>query len=213
MANRPQSSDTTPLWQKFMQDEALTEKQCDAFKRYERLLSFWADRINLTAIRDEPDIIEYHFKDSLAIKNIIDPVSLSSVADVGTGAGIPGIPLAIKYPNLKILLIEVNQKKIEFLDKVIAELELDDRVSIYDQDWRTFLRTSSEDIELFCARASLQPDELCRMFKGGTAYSNARLIYWASKAWTPLDKVANFVKQEVSYHVGNRDRKLVLFEK
>jgi 16S rRNA G527 N7-methylase RsmG len=108
------------------------------------------------------------------------------------------------------MLIEVNHKKIEFLSTVIQELGLEN-VTISDLDWRTFLRTTNDSIDLFLARASLHTDELVRLFKPSSPYKEAQLIYWASKDWEPGKKDAPFVKKEYSYTLGNKKRRYILF--
>lgn len=212
MAKIVQQSDSAALWHAFATAYNLTPAQVDQFMLYAKLLSAWSTRMNLTAIMGLYDTIEYHFKDSLALRDLIAIKSIDRIVDVGTGAGFPGIALAIVYPHLKVTLIEVNAKKIQFLDTVIGEFGLSDRVEIYDQDWRSFLRMpGNHEKTLFCARASLQPEELCRIFKGGSAYKDAALVYWAAAGWEPEEKIAALVKKEVRYRVGDRERKLVLF--
>lgn len=216
MAKIPHSLDAASFWHAFAVSQGLSPMQRDLFEQYERLLSFWSKRINLTAITGILDIVEYHFKDSLALKKIIDPLTVHSLIDVGSGAGFPGIPLAIAYPHLNVTLIEVTAKKIKFLDTVITDLGLGDRVAIYDQDWRSFLRVSNAQQDqptLFCARASLQLDELCRIFKAESSYRGCSLVYWAAAGWQPEATIAPFVVQQETYRVGDRERKLVLLKK
>jgi 16S rRNA (guanine527-N7)-methyltransferase len=165
----------------------------------------------LTSITDLKSIIYYHFQDSLKIQHYIDFKALHTIADVGTGGGFPGIPLKIRFPHVKLVLIEVNHKKISFLEEVIRELNLTD-ITIYDEDWRTFLRKTDEPIELFCARASLQPVELIRMFQPSCVYRHAKLVYWASTHWQAEGKLLPYVQNEFTYSVGARREKFVLLE-
>ena len=122
--------------------------------------------------------MQYHFIDSLIVANYIDLTTIKSIADVGTGGGFPGIPLKILYPHLSMTLIEVTEKKIRFLENVVAQLGLSS-VEIVNLDWRTFLRKTSSPIDLFVSRASLHSDELLKMFKPSCVYKQATLVYWA----------------------------------
>lgn len=200
-------------WEQLNTQEHLSPEQLAQFKQYAQLLVAWNKRFNITAVTDIPSIITDHFQDSLRLAKLIDVSSLKSIVDVGSGGGFPGIPLAIKYPHLHVILIEVSAKKIQFLDTVIQSLGLEDRVSIFDQDWRTFLRTTDFAVDCICARASLSPQELMRMFKPASPYKDTLLVYWASKTWEPTDAVRPFVSQEASYKVGNKSRKLVALRK
>lgn len=200
------------LWQDFAVKYALTEVQLNQFKKYAQLLEQWNNVINLTRIIDIEEIIAYHFDDSLSISKFIDFNNIKSVSDIGTGGGFPGIPIKIKYPHLNVVLIEVIAKKRDFLGTVVQELSLND-VELYPFDWRTFLRTTSYNIDLFMSRASLHTDELVRVFKGGTVYNNAQLVYWASSSWEPTNKEIHYLKKEETYEVGNKKRKLIFFSK
>jgi len=196
-------------WQQFKKNEQLTDDQLIKFQQYADLLLLWNEKSNLTAITSLRKIIADHFQDSLALKYLIDLSTITHMADVGSGGGFPGLPLAIRYPHLSVLLIEVNQKKVRFLHEVITVLGLDN-VSISDYDWRTFLRQTEYDIQLFCARASLQPEELIRMFKSSCRYHNAQLVYWASREWKPAKRVVPFIADDVSYSVDKKQRRLIL---
>ena len=201
----------TDLWHKFAKDEKLTEHQLLQFQTYWDLIQEWNKVINLTAIVDIEDAISYHFQDSLALAHFIDIQKLSFISDVGSGAGFPGIPLKIMYPHVELMLIEVNRKKISFLEEVIAKLALD-TVTISDLDWRNFLRNTEYPIELFCARASLPPEDLIHMFKMSCVYNKAQLVYWASEHWKPRTKaVEQYISKYENYHVGSKERKLVFF--
>lgn len=199
-------------WQVFLQQEGLTQAQGDQFDVYAQLLVDWNTRMNLTAITDRRAIIDDHFCDSLAIGRFFNMSTVHTVADVGTGAGFPGIPLAIKYPHVQVVLIEVNEKKISFLQTIITILGLTDRVEIVPYDWRAFLRNLRKPIDIFLARASLKPAELIRLFSPSSMYKDALLIYWASITWQPHEKEKVFLARQHAYRCGSKSRKLVLFQ-
>jgi 16S rRNA (guanine527-N7)-methyltransferase len=189
----------------------LTKTQTDMFGRYLQLLIEWNNKFNLTAITDPKAIIQYHFNDSLALSKFIDFTTIQSTADVGTGAGFPGIPLKILFPHLHTTLIEVNNKKRTFLEHIVKQFALNN-VTLYSHDWRTFLRSTNYPIDYFFARASLQPEELVRIFKPTSAYKDATLVYWASQQWVAEKIEAPFIEKEVSYTIDSKQRKFVFFK-
>lgn len=97
----------------------LTDIQVEKFYTYMNLLLEWNENINLTTITEPEEIIKKHFIDSLTIKKYID--NNSSIIDVGTGAGFPGIPLNIVLNNNKIVLLDALNKRLNFLKEVIKQ--------------------------------------------------------------------------------------------
>jgi 16S rRNA (guanine527-N7)-methyltransferase len=112
----------------------LTSAQLQNISMYIDILQRWNARINLTAIRDEEKIVTRHFGESLfAARHLFPPCSSASsvvkgseVADVGSGAGFPGIPIKLWAPEISLTLIEANQKKATFLKEVTRALTLTD---------------------------------------------------------------------------------------
>ncbi len=102
----------------------LTPKQLEQFSLYEKLLLEWNEKINLTAIRDVPGIRTKHFLDSLSVVRIFGKTLPASLIDVGTGAGFPGIPLKIIFPQIKLVLVESVGKKANFCKLVVDTLSL-----------------------------------------------------------------------------------------
>lgn len=200
------------VWADFQKREDVTDEQLQKFQQYEALLSEWNRSMNLTAITGTSEIVDRHFSDSLILRKFFDISKMSLVADVGSGAGFPGVPLKIMFPHLGVILIEVKRKKQKFLKTLIDHLELTD-IQVCDLDWRTFLRTTESEVEYFLTRASLDPTELCRMFKPGCLYKNSKLVYWAAEDWVSDPKIKKFVKEEFMYTIKRKKRKLVLFER
>jgi 16S rRNA (guanine527-N7)-methyltransferase len=109
----------------FLGSQSLTEHQLISISTYIDLLLKWNARMNLTAVRSPEQIVERHFGEALfAARHLLTPESAISVADVGSGAGFPGIPLKIYAPNLKLTLIEAQGKKATFLREVARTLYL-----------------------------------------------------------------------------------------
>ncbi|MBL7481697.1 16S rRNA (guanine(527)-N(7))-methyltransferase RsmG [Legionella bononiensis] len=94
---------------------------CDSLWHYLLLLKKWNSAYNLTAVRDPESMISRHLLDSLAI---IPWIKGNRILDVGTGAGLPGIPLAIAKPDIQFVLLDSNGKKIRFLNEVKRQLDL-----------------------------------------------------------------------------------------
>ena len=101
----------------------LDNDQINKFIKYKELLKEWNNKINLTAITEDKQILMKHFIDSLEVVKYIN--KNSTVIDVGTGAGFPGIVIAIYFKgDIKITLIDALNKRIDFLEEVIKELNL-----------------------------------------------------------------------------------------
>jgi 16S rRNA (guanine(527)-N(7))-methyltransferase RsmG len=200
------------VWADFEKKEGLTGVQLGMFKKYATVLHDWNKTMNLTAIKDLSGVIRQHFRDSLVLRKFVNLSKTYTLVDIGTGAGFPAIPLKIIFPDIPMFLIEVNKKKIKFLNFIIQELDLHE-IQIVDLDWRTFLRKTSAEVDLFVTRAAIGDVELCRMFKPASSYNNATLVYWAAIDWQPHPKIKQFVKDIQEYKIGKKQRKLVFLKK
>ena len=103
---------------------SLTPHQIEAFESYQQELISWNQVHNLTAIRDPEQILVKHFLDSLSTCLVMDSLNQERVIDVGTGAGFPGLPLKILYPQIKLTLVESIGKKAAFCEHITEILGL-----------------------------------------------------------------------------------------
>lgn len=108
----------------------LTAHQVAQFDRYRAELLRWNERINLTAITDDDEIIHKHFLDSLSALEHISLKKNDSVIDIGTGAGFPGIVLKIYVPDIRLVLVESSRKKASFLKFLVPQLDLSQRTTV-----------------------------------------------------------------------------------
>jgi len=104
----------------------MTPQIASVFEWYGRELAEWNKRVNLTAIRDPEEIEIKHFLDSLSCLQVMQPAPGDRVVDVGTGAGFPGLPLKIIYPQIRLTLVESIGKKLKFCRHVVHTLGLKD---------------------------------------------------------------------------------------
>ena len=127
------------------------EKLLKLDKFYELLIS-WNEKINLTTITKKEDVYLKHFYDSLTLIKSIDLTKNLNVLDVGTGAGFPGIVLKIVFPNLKITLLDSLNKRINYLNEIIKELDLKD----IETKWiriEDYAKVEKEKYDLIVSRA------------------------------------------------------------
>ena len=161
---------------------------------YQQLLSYldllakWNKTYNLTAVRDVSDMVVRHLLDSLSIARFVDR---GRVLDVGTGAGLPGIPLAIVYPDIDFHLLDSNSKKTRFLFQVKTTLGLDN-MTVHHQRVESYQPGQLFDIVLSRAFASLsEMVSVCRHLVASDG------IFLAMKGVYPVEEIAS-VEQSCS---------------
>lgn len=100
-------------------------QQLDQFESYYRELVSWNEKMNLTGITERELVYTKHFYDSLSLSFFVDMQAVERMADIGSGAGFPGIPLKIAFPHLKLTIVDSLSKRISFLKHVCDELKLE----------------------------------------------------------------------------------------
>jgi 16S rRNA (guanine527-N7)-methyltransferase len=103
---------------------SLEAETCERLLAYVTLMAKWNKTYNLTALRDPLAVVSHHLLDSLAVLPHLSMPAAGSLADVGSGAGLPGIPLAIARRDWRVVLVEASQKKAAFLRQATIELSL-----------------------------------------------------------------------------------------
>lgn len=130
----------------------VTDEEINKLEKYASLLKEWNEKINLTAITEKDQVFLKHFYDSLTLVKIIDLEQVSSLCDLGTGAGFPGLVLKIFFPNLKLTLVDALNKRINFLDVVVKELDLKDVILVHARA-EEYGRENRELFDVVTARA------------------------------------------------------------
>lgn len=136
---------------------SLAPSQQQQLLDYLALLSKWNKTHNLTAVRDPHEMVRRHLLDSLSIHRYVDGLS---VLDVGSGAGLPGIPLAVANPRLNVTLVDSVVKKTRFMQFAAAELGLSNVRVCHE---RVEKMSAEPGFDIIVARAFSSPEKLCRL--------------------------------------------------
>lgn len=165
----------------------LNEEQLNQFEIYFQELVSWNEKMNLTGITEREQVYIKHFYDSVTLSFYLNISEVSNLADIGSGAGFPGIPLKICFPHLKLTIVDSLNKRIQFLQNVVDKLELQNVELIHgraeDIARKEYLRDS---FDLVTARAVARMavlNEFCLPFvkPGG--------VFAAMKGNDPIDEV------------------------
>jgi len=189
----------------------LTDKQLNQFERYFEVLIEWNDKINLTAITERREVYIKHFLDSLFTVKAID-FSNQSICDIGSGAGFPGIPLKIIYPDLQLTIVDATNKRIKFLDLLCSELGIE--VNNVHARAEEYIKKNRESFDVVFARAVARLNilsELCIPFVKFKGYfiawkgTNSEEITEGNTAIEVLGgKVKEVIKYELPEMMGDR---------
>lgn len=206
-------------------DIQLSEVQKKQFIQYYDLLMEWNSFMNLTAITEPEDVLKKHFLDSVSIiKAVPNLLELSwNLIDIGTGAGFPGIPIKIMFPNLNITLLDSLNKRVNFLNEIITKLKLENIVAIHGraEDYAVpgKLRESF-DLSVSRAVANLSTlSEYCLPFVKSGGYF---ISYKSDKVSDELDNAKKAIrllggvyKHQIEFMLPNSDiyRNLIVIEK
>lgn len=129
----------------------ITEEIYSKLYKYFELLVEWNNRFNMTSILEEKEVFLLHFYDSLCL-NKINLNEINSLCDFGTGAGFPGMVIALVYPNIEVTLVESNNKKCTFLEEIKQQLNIKN-VSIFNERIEDFARKNREKYDIVTCRA------------------------------------------------------------
>lgn len=201
----------------------LTENQLEQFLIYFEMLVEWNEVINLTAITEFQDVMKKHFVDSVSLIKAYDVTKKSTVIDIGTGAGFPGLAIKIAFPELQVTLLDSLNKRIRFLDAVIEKLNLSGVKTIHGraEDYaKPGMLREQYDLCVSRAVANLSTlSEYCLPFvkKDGMfiSYKSEKISEEMSMAEKAILLLGGRVKEQVEFTLPGSDiyRNLFVIEK
>ena len=211
-------------FEKFFRDKALendimiSKKQMDLFYQYMINLIEWNKNINLTAIKDEKEIVIKHFIDSIIMSK---EITGKRIIDIGSGAGFPGIPLKIINDELDVTLIDAVNKKVNFMNSIIELLNLKNIIALHvraedlahENEYR-------EKYDIAISRAVANMNTLveymlpfvkvggkCICMKGPSGLEESQLAQGA------IEKLGGKIEKIVDYKIQDNDRKIIYINK
>ena len=200
------------------QNLPLSDQQKKQFDRYFELLVEWNEKINLTAITDKDEVYLKHFYDSIApILQGLIPNETIKLLDIGAGAGFPSLPMKILYPQLDVTIIDSLNKRINFLQLLAQELDLDD-VHFYHGRAEDFAQDKSfrAQYDFVTARAVARMQVLSELTIPYLKIGGKLLALKASSAPEELTEAKNAlnllfskVEDNLSYALPNGDPRYI----
>ena len=203
----------------------LNDTQRSQFDKYFEILVEWNGFMNLTGITEYEEVLVKHFLDSLAVGKYSEKFAGNpelSIIDVGTGAGFPGLPLKIAYPQAKVVLLDSLNKRVKFLDEVIMQLGLTGITAVHaraEEGARNAAYREQFDISVSRAVANLSTlVEYCLPFVkvGGwfVPYKSGKLEEEMKTGKGAIRKLGGELEDVISFHLANEDeRNLVRIHK
>lgn len=193
----------------------LTEEQERQFKDYYDLLIDWNKKVNLTGITEYEDVIKKHFLDSLCLVKLsaVDENKVRKVVDVGTGAGFPGIPLKIIFPNMELTLLDSLNKRIKFLNVLAETLNLENVTTVHGRA-EDFGRETQyrEQFDLCVSRAVANLSvlaEYCiplvRLGGNFVAYKSGKVQEELDSSQKAVHLLGGKIQEKVSFQVPQSD--------
>jgi len=158
-------------------------------REYVELLLKWNRTVSLTTVTDVDEVLSFHFGESLFALPML-PVEKSRLADVGSGAGFPGIPLAMARPALQVTLIEPNVKKFSFLSEVVRNLDISNAVPFRGR--MAEFQHEKEPLDVVTARALGQFDKLIRWSQHQLGPSGSLFLWLGQEDATKLSADPRF---------------------
>ncbi|MCD7737880.1 MAG: 16S rRNA (guanine(527)-N(7))-methyltransferase RsmG [Lachnospiraceae bacterium] len=195
----------------------LSELQKEQFFQYYDLLIKWNSVMNLTAITDFNEVCEKHFVDSVSLVKVLDVSKCVSLMDVGTGAGFPGIPLKIVFPQLKVTLLDSLNKRVNFLNEVIVKLKLKN-ISAFHGRAEDFSRKPEyrEKYDVCVSRAVANMStlsEYCLPFVkvGGyfVPYKSQKGLEEIGEAEKAITLLGSRYQKKVEFHLGEEEYRVL----
>nr|WP_318685911.1 16S rRNA (guanine(527)-N(7))-methyltransferase RsmG [uncultured Acetatifactor sp.] len=201
----------------------LSALQLDQFIRYYEMLVKWNEVMNLTAVTEYNQVLKKHFVDSASLVRAYNPKESENMIDIGTGAGFPGLVLKIVFPKMRITLLDSLNKRIQFLNAVTEELNLQG-ISVLHGRAEDFARKEQmrENFDLCVSRAVANLStlsEYCIPFvkPGGkfVSYKSEKVLEEVAAAQNALKMLGGKIVKQVSFYLPDSDiyRNLVVIEK
>ena len=185
---------------------AAADRFCEQIRTYIELLLRWNRRISLTAIESPEEIVRTHFAESLLATRAV-PHLYGRLADVGTGAGFPGLPLRMYIPDLQLSLIEPNAKKCAFLAEVVRTLELKN-VEIIQRRYED-VRTPDPPFDVVTARALGQFQEFADWAQSVVATGGHLMVWTGPDGKSELERKKSW-KWHAPYVIPGSKHRLIV---
>ena len=167
-------------------------EQKDKFRLYLEMIEQWSERMNLVSARDLYHLVTRHLADSVAIARLPQVPERGRVLDLGSGAGFPGVPLAILKPDLHITLLDSIGKKTRFLEEVVTAVRLENTRVLCERAENLRPKSEDERYDVILARAVARLDKLWR-WSGPLLRSGGRLL--AQKGGDVQPEIDELVKK------------------
>lgn len=189
MGNRQEIKELLELGAKEL-GVSIEEKEAALFLKYLEELKEWNKKINLTAIKDDKDIIIRHFLDSLILAPFLK--SCKTLLDIGSGAGFPGIPIKIVMPELKIALLDSNNKKVSFVNHIIRTLGLKDIETVHARAEDEKIINKLGHFDAVASRAFAELKEFLKIAKPHAKENGLILAMKGPKGAMELEEIEGF---------------------